>query len=86
MDGILEGPAEELDEDGTIIFRGEYKEGVRHSVCADVLSLSVREHLSMTMEAKLKGHSMLKVSCMDKSHITTLDGTVLLRERGRMAS
>lgn len=33
VDGELNGPAQEYDTDGRLIFRGQYKDNIRHGVC-----------------------------------------------------
>ncbi|KAG8522172.1 Histone-lysine N-methyltransferase SETD7 [Galemys pyrenaicus] len=33
VDGELNGPAQEYDTDGRVIFRGQYKDNIRHGVC-----------------------------------------------------
>ncbi|KAM5194809.1 histone-lysine N-methyltransferase SETD7 [Mantella aurantiaca] len=33
LDGQLNGPAQEFDTDGRLIFKGQYKDNVRHGVC-----------------------------------------------------
>lgn len=33
VDGELNGPAQEYDTDGRLIFKGQYKDNIRHGVC-----------------------------------------------------
>ncbi|KAM9028757.1 histone-lysine N-methyltransferase SETD7 isoform 5-T6 [Ara ararauna] len=33
VDGELNGPAQEYDSDGRLIFKGQYKDNIRHGVC-----------------------------------------------------
>lgn len=33
VDGELNGPAQEYDSDGRLIFKGRYKDNIRHGVC-----------------------------------------------------
>lgn len=33
VDGELNGPAQEYDGDGRLIFKGQYKDNIRHGIC-----------------------------------------------------
>lgn len=33
VDGELNGPAQEYDSDGRLIFKGQYKDNIRHGIC-----------------------------------------------------
>lgn len=33
VDGELNGPAQEFDTDGKLIFKGQYKDNIRHGIC-----------------------------------------------------